>query len=228
MPCVRGSVSLRIPSIDWVGTLSSIFVAEGAARRIPACSCHPERSEGSRSGSGACTMVLPQGLARVSCSVRLPPRGFLSLGRQRKEPKKADPDCSARCAGPRACAGRADGHPWPAARERVHRAHTSCSSRAVPPLPKGDEDQEPSQRTLALLPLPLPLLLLLLLPLLLTLPALASAEQRSRAREQGAPVRAHGWASSRRLAPGEQRRAPRAAGRRPPRGRLWLLSPRGK
>jgi len=96
------------------------------------------------------------------------------------------------------------------------------------------------------------LLLLLLLPL--TLPALASAEQRSRVRGKGAPVRAHGWASSRRAqrmrcahapgwrgpglaakqdakadkAPGEQRRAPRAAGRRPPRGRLWLLSPRGK
>ncbi|WP_297901356.1 hypothetical protein, partial [Metallibacterium sp.] len=50
--------------------------------------------------------------------MRLPPRGFLSLDRQRKEPKKTDPDRSARCAGARACAGRADGHPWPAARER--------------------------------------------------------------------------------------------------------------
>jgi len=116
-------------------------------------------------------MVLARGLASLPCSVRLPPRGLLSLGRQRKEPKKADPDCSARCAGPRACAGRADGHPWPAARKRdlgpciLHgpdrparnivlrafgssgcltpRAHTSCLSRAVPPLPKGDEDQEP-------------------------------------------------------------------------------------
>jgi hypothetical protein len=103
------------------------------------------------------------------------------------------------------------------------------------------------QRTLALLPLPL----LLLLPL--TLPALASTEQRSRVRGKGAHVRAQGWASSRRAqrmrcahapgwrgpglakqdakadkAPGEQRRAPRAAGRRPSRGRLWLLSPRGK
>ena len=114
-------------------------------------------------------MVHALGLARLPRSVPLPPRGFLSLGRQRKEPKKADPDCSARCAGPRACAGRADGHPWPAARERdlgpciLHgpdrparnivlrafgssgcltpRAHTSCLSRAVPPLPKGDEDQ---------------------------------------------------------------------------------------
>jgi hypothetical protein len=87
---------------------------------------------------------------------------------------------------------------------------------------RGMKIKNQGQRMLALL------LLLLLLLLPLTLPALASAEQRSRVRGKGAHVRAHGWASSRRLAPGEQRRAPRAAGRRPSRERLWLLSPRGK
>ncbi|MHB8309912.1 MAG: hypothetical protein ACYC97_08580 [Metallibacterium sp.] len=100
-------------------------------------------------------------LFRAAAAARVP-----FFDRQRKEAKKADPDGSARCAGARACAGRADGHPWPAARERdlglciLHgpdrparnipmrvfgslscltpRAHTSCFSRAVPPLPKGD------------------------------------------------------------------------------------------
>ncbi|MHB1617395.1 MAG: hypothetical protein ACYCUX_09040, partial [Metallibacterium sp.] len=52
-------------------------------------------------------------LFRAAAAARVP-----FFDRQRKEAKKADPDGSARCAGARACAGRADGHPWPAARER--------------------------------------------------------------------------------------------------------------
>ncbi len=76
--------------------------------------------------------------ALLGCPVPRRCRGagsFLWVGKV-KEPKKADPDGSARCAGARACAGRADGHPWPAARERVHHAHPAGGSRAVPPLPR--------------------------------------------------------------------------------------------
>ncbi|WP_461452559.1 hypothetical protein [Metallibacterium sp.] len=96
-----------------------------------------------------------------------------------------------------------------------------------PAAAEGDEDQKPSQSTLALLA---PLQLQLQLQLIWV--ALASAEQRSRARGQGAHVRAQGgWASSRWApapgwrgpglaakqdaradkAPGEQRRARRRA-----------------
>ena len=57
------------------------------------------------------------------------------------------------------------------------------------------------------------------------------AEQRRQTREQGAHVRAHGWASSRRLAAGEPRSAGDVllhGGRRLGRSWLWLLSPQGK
>ncbi|WP_461454997.1 hypothetical protein, partial [Metallibacterium sp.] len=57
------------------------------------------------------------------------------------------------------------------------------------------------------------MIFLLQLQLSLTFVALASVEQHSRARGKGAPVRAHGWASSRWAR--RMRRAPASGWRRP-------------